>query len=412
MSHSRLAASASGRWIRCPGSVAYIEFLKKEKRIPENSTNSAAELGTAVHGVIEHSLINSINPEALNKRQIKKLSPKILLDSKAISNAASCYQWAINTFDDGEYDELFAEKKYDLSFIYNIDVGGTADITLLKQDEMAVIADYKNGRTVVEVNDNYQCKMYDLGVYYDQHEWYDFDKITNVIIQPNAPHPDGRIRAEIISVDSLKHFEEKELIPAIDLIENNTAQLNPGPIQCEWCDARHLCPANAKSLGQLANIDFEHLAKPKAELPAPNTLTRKQLAFVLDNKQRMFKFFAKCEEYAEQAIEEGERIGDYFLDSKVGNRKYISEKKVKSTIRKNKLTIKECTITPEPHLMSVTQLESYLKQKWDKDQVYQFMSQITERPITGKKLAKALKTAELDFSKAKKSKTRKHRKVK
>ena len=77
MSHSRLAASAAPRWIRCPGSVAYIEFLKKEKRIPEDFSNFASIKGTAIHSIIEHCILQEIHPQKLTK----SITPCSLLTS-------------------------------------------------------------------------------------------------------------------------------------------------------------------------------------------------------------------------------------------------------------------------------------------------------------------------------------------
>jgi hypothetical protein len=316
-----------------------------------------------------------------------------------------------------EFDEVFAERKYDLSFRYAIEVGGTCDVSAFKKRGLLAIEDYKNGRTVVEANNNFQMKVYGLGAYHNENEWYDFKKVRTTIIQPNAPHRLGRIRSDEFKISELLRWEEKEMAPAIELIAKNTATLIPGPEQCTWCDGRHLCEANAKQSVQLAQIDFQHLAEPKAELPAPNVLTREQLCFILDNDSRIRKFLDACAEHITRVIAEtDERVGDYELIDKVGNRTFIESKKLRTNIRKNKLTIKECMNTHEPSMMTVTQLEAYLKnaKKWDTQAVSEFMGTITERPLRGKMLSKSVDNAEDDFSKKpkklKKSKTRSKRK--
>lgn len=409
MSHSRLAASASGRWIRCPGSIAYIEFLKKENKIPsDNFSGPAARLGTAVHKLIEHCVETEIHPSWLSKGNIKSIlsheedTKGIEIDDKALQGAVTCYERV--ELIRPEFDELFAEKKYDLSFLYDIDVGGTCDISGFKENGLLGIEDYKNGRTVVEVEDNYQLYIYALGAYHNENEWYNFKSVRATIIQPNASHKEGRIRCDTYSIDHLRRWEEKKLAPAIDLIAKDTATLIPGPVQCTWCDARHLCEANAKQSLHMAQIDFQNVALPKAELPSPQSLSEDQLCFILDNKARLMQFFSKCEEYAFKSAEKKSTFGSYVLEDKRGNRKYLEEKKVKSALRKSKVRIKDCMITPEPHMMTITQLESYLKtdKKWEKDKIIEFMADITERPITGKQLVKAIDTAERDFGKVKK----------
>lgn len=409
--HSRLAASAAAQWIRCPGSIAYIEFLKKEKRIPEYTTNAAAQKGTAVHSILEYALIHNINPVALPAKDIKRIT-KFVLTSDDVACAEPTFQYMKNI--EADYDDVIAEKKYDLTHVYGTELGGTADVSAFQPNGELFIGDYKNGRTVVEVDDNYQLRIYSLGAYHHENEWYNFDRVRNVIFQPNAPHRDGRIRAIDYSIKELLRWEENKLIPAVELIKNETAQLIPGPIQCHWCEARHLCEANAKQTLQLAQIDFKDVAQPRAELPVPNVLTREQLAFVLDNKQRIISFLSACEQYAFKAIdEENIKIGKYTLEDRIGNRKYIEEKIVKAEIRKNKLTIKEFMLCKDPAMMTITQMESYLKanKKWDKEKIIEFMKSITERPITGKQLVKHNDNAEKDFVELKKLKKQKIRKT-
>lgn len=417
MSHSRLAASASSRWIRCPGSVAYIEHLKNEGRIPEQGfTSDAARLGTAVHAVIEYCINENIHPEELSQKTIAKIlksdkeTKVVKWDDRALRGATVCMD-RVNLIKP-EFDEVFAERRYDLSFRYGIDLGGTCDISAFSDKGLLGIEDYKNGKGLVEVEGNSQLRIYALGAYHNENEWYDFKKLRTTIIQPNARHPNGPIRSEEIKIKELLKWEEKTLAPAVDLIAKETATLTPGKIQCTWCEARPLCEANATQTLQIAQLEFKDLAEPKADLPTPNSLTREQLAFVIDNEHRIQQFLKSCREYAERVLEEGESLGDFHLVDKIGNRRFIGEKDLKKKLRKNKLTVKECTIHPDPKMMTVTELESYLKtqKKWDKDKITEFMSSVTERPKTGKTIAKDVNTAESDFSKVKTNRKSKKRK--
>jgi hypothetical protein len=411
MSHSRLAASQAPRWIRCAGSIAYIEFLIKEGKIPEDKAGDAARLGTAVHAIIEHCIKQEIHPRALTKRQIDRIvkadpeTKNIIITSKEISGASMCVERA--ELLRGEFDELFAERKYDLSFRYDVDLGGTCDISAFQQNGWLAIEDYKNGRGAVEAS-SYQLMIYALGAYHNEGDWYNFQNVRRTVIQPNASHPEGKIRSEEISVYDLLKWEEEVLAPAVTKIARNTAELIPGPIQCEWCPARHLCEANAKDSLSIAQIDFQNVASPKPELPAPQSLSKDQLAFVVDNKSRILKFLDACEKHVFKTIERGEQIGDYHLENKIGNR-VLLEEKLKRKLKLKRISVEDVTMTPEPKLMTVTQLEAYLAtvKKWPKDKIAKFMESVTERPVTGQKLAKTLNTAESDFSKLTTSKTSK-----
>ena len=397
MAHSRLAASASSRWLLCRGSVAYIEHLKDEKRIPRESSNVQAELGTAVHSLVEEAIIKQKHPQIFNKHEIAKLT-KIPLDARAIEGATIAFEWAQSLRDD--FDEFEAERQYNLTYRYGIDMGGTSDISGFKKRGTLLIGDYKNGRSPVEVEKNSQMRIYTLGAYHHENEWYNFKKIHNTIIQPNASHPDGKIRHELYSIKELLTWEENTLIPAIEDIKRNTAKLTPGPVQCAWCEARYLCEANAKQTMQLAQIDFENLAEPKPTLPMPGTMSKKQLAFILDNADRIKKFLKACEDYAYESVQHGSPVGDYTLIDSFGNRVFI-EKALTRLLRRHKIDAKSVMLTPEPQLMSVTQLEAHLKSAltWSPSKVKEFMDDVTDRPISGKKLVKSKSSAENDFGK-------------
>ena len=71
MSHARLSPSAAKRWTTCPASVNLIDRLN----LPNKDSIDSA-LGTAVHELLENSLIGLVEPKTfegdfLNKCDIK-----------------------------------------------------------------------------------------------------------------------------------------------------------------------------------------------------------------------------------------------------------------------------------------------------------------------------------------------------
>ena len=385
--HSRLSASASGRWVRCPGSIAYIEFLQKEKKIPLETTNSAAELGTALHEVLEYCIKKEVNPMQVSNKVLRKLS-KIEFTSYNLGGVELYWRYIDKQRDN--YRKTIAEKKYDLSIRFGTDLGGTADVTQMQKRGTLHIGDYKNGRGIVDVKDNYQLLIYALGAFVKYDERYKFKQIKMSIGQPNAKHPDGRVREDVITVDELLKWEDQYLKPAVEKIKRGTSELIPGEKQCLWCPARSHCSANAKQLVQIAQLDFKKYAEPRQDFPEVQDLTRKQIAFILDNEARLINFCKSVKEYATEIVDEGEEVGDYTLQTKLGNRRFIDDKTFKKVLKEHKVTFKSTQVEQGPKQMTVKQLEDFLAKdkKWPKDKIKSFMGKITCRPVTGKTLIK------------------------
>lgn len=394
--HSRLAASASAQWIRCPGSIAYVEFLKKEGKIPLSETNSAAQLGTACHTILEYSIKRRILPTDIIPSRLAKLTSHILTSYDL--GGVDVY-WKYIEDMRRYYDVTIAEQKYDLSTRFSVDLGGTADVTQLKKRRKLHIGDYKNGRTIVNVVDNYQLKIYALGAYVKYDEEYKFKKILMSIGQPNAKHADGRIRSDEIKVSELLKWEDQYLRPAIDKIKRGTSELNPGEVQCAWCPARNVCEANAKQQLQIVQLDFKKYPEPRQDLPEIRSLTKEQIGFILDNKARLTSWLSKIEEHALAILGSGERLTHYGLIDKVGNRKFIEDKDLKKILKQYKITSKSLMLESDPKPMTVTQLEVHLakEKRWPKEKVEAFMKKVTTKPITGKELVKNSDTALSDF---------------
>ena len=394
--HSRLAASAADRWIRCPGSIAYVEFLLKEGKIKPRPSGSAAELGTACHEVLEYCVKKDIAPTDLKPSVIKKLT-KIPLKYDDLKGVE--YYWTRVQEDKEKFDVTYTERKYDLSNRYGTDLGGTADVTQAKMKDLLQIGDYKNGRTVVETS-SYQIRIYGLGAFYEFNEKYNFSHIQFTIGQPNAYHTDGSVRSETITVKELMKWEKQYLIPAVQKIKNGTTELIPGKKQCLWCDARNHCEANAKQAIQIAQLDFAGCAEPRQDLPVAQDLTKEQIVFILDNKDRLVKFLKGIEEYAFELLDSNERLGNYRLSEKKGNRKLLPEAELKSVLKEYKLTIKSVKPTPEPKYFGITDMERFLdKDKgWKADRIAEFMKKATTRASGKRQLSKTTgHTAEKDF---------------
>lgn len=406
MSHSRLPASASSRWLRCPGSVRLIEQLKKSKKIPKDSTNDAAELGTLVHHIIEEVLLGNKKIRDFRGKtlRLEDMTRSFKITSKELHSARKCVNYVKKKMSklNKKKVQMFPERKYDLSEIYGIDLGGTSDVTIAEKKGMLEIVDYKNGKWAVEIDGNTQLRLYALGAWYALDEVYEFQSIRITIVQPNCEHEDGIIRSDVFTVEELIQWERRVLVPVLEDMKAKREKLVPDEEnQCYWCEAKAHCEARQKNKPVLTSKlvkDIIPVAKD-GTLPEPHELSIEELQNILQDVEPLIKFYSDCRKYALQLLEDDiDSVPNYGLVPKLGNRVFIDDKELKRKLRRRRINVKDITVK-EDRLMRPTELELYLKEmrNWEASEVTNFMEEVTHRPSNGHVLKK-LDTAEDDFA--------------
>ncbi len=411
MGHHRVAASASSRWLVCQGSIALIEALRAAKKIPESRTNDAAERGTAVHYIVEQVLLGNNKASDFKGKVLKVdgMTKGFKMESNDIKGARIQIKYVQKQLRKNPKLKMFPEKKYDLTDIYKIPTGGTADVTMIEMYKELEIDDYKNGRWPVEVVGNTQMRIYALGAYYKFHEKYKFKKVKLTICQPNC-YLDP-IRSEKLSIKKLIKWEREVLVPALENIKSGRGKLVPDEDkQCVWCDAKAHCPARKANKPKMVRDIIQHIipVTDMNTLPDPEILSEEELNNALQNADKVIKFYTDCKKYALKQLEDDSScISGWDTIPKLGNRRFIEDKSFKKKLRSKKIPVKDVTMHLD-RLMTVTELESYLKHEleWDKDKVKLFMEEVTERPKSGRVLQK-VETAESDFAEFVKQETKK-----
>ena len=403
--HSRLAASASSRWLKCPGSINLIEILKKAGKIPESTTTSAAELGTAVHYIIEQVLLGNKKVRDFRGARIKEegMTKPVVITSKEIRSAKVCIKYVLNKMKKHKRTKMFPERKYDLSDVYQAPIGGTSDITLIYRDGLLEIADYKNGKWSVHVVGNTQLRIYALGAWYTFRDKYNIKSIKLTIVQPNCGHDDGPIRSETFSVDELIDWERSVLVPGLADIKSPRAKLVPNEKeQCTWCEAKAHCEARKKQKPKFVKDILGDLIPTTSidTLPEMVDLSEKELKSVLLNADKVIEFYLEAKKYAVKVLEDKTQdIDGWSLVPKLSNRKFIDKKSLRKKLLRKKIDIEDLTVHLEDRMMTVTELEKHLLSnlKWDKSDAKIFMDKITERTPNGNVLVK-VDDAQDDFA--------------
>lgn len=381
--HATWSASASDRLWACPGSLVLTAGL------PDKESEAAA-WGTACHQLAEKCLRQGKDAiDFLGTTETTK-AHSFTVDEEMAETAQTYVDYVRQRVAVGYGRDLLIEQRFSLAKINPpFDAGGTGDAVILDPIGKTIeIVDLKGGRgVVVEAVGNKQLRTYALGaVLANPGDWR---TVRVTIVQPRAPHPDGRIRSEEFDVidlfdwtvdlqEAMKEaafavsiWRDLEATPHVDQQEmcGGTPEdwekrfLSAGD-HCLFCKAKATCPAlQTKALAE-AHTYF----KPEGGLatpPAPQTLTMDQLVRVLDSADMIQNWLNAVRAYAQDQAEMGVDVaaGDsvYVLTPKRATRKWRDETDVDALC---KATGREAgEFFNEPKLMSPAQVEKVVGKK-------------------------------------------------
>jgi hypothetical protein len=215
----------------------------------------------------EHEDVSFLKPGAKLPRDKKRVAFKV--DADMVENVGLAYDYVSGILAGEPSSKVFLEGRTN-PLPDRDDTSGTADVTVDGWPALLHVIDYKNGRVLVEHEDNEQLMSYLLGRAHDFGWDYDLYKIT--IVQPNAFHPEGRIRTHTVTAEELRAFEAKHraAVERVDeaifnyetfvtddetFAEWASGYLKAGP-HCLMCNAMAICPAYRQMLADEAKLDF------------------------------------------------------------------------------------------------------------------------------------------------------------
>lgn len=307
--HTRISPSGFSRVIACPGSVALSDKCPKGK----DSVDSAT--GTAAHAVGEKCLLSWQNASDW----LGKLAPEsdIVVD-KAMADAVQVYLDEVRS-NLGNEKTLFVEQKLDLSWLIPNCKGSSDAVILDKKEKTLYVYDYKNGVGVeVEVEWNAQMLGYAIGAIH-AFKKEDIEDVHLIIVQPNLPYEQDRIKKWSISKNDLLFWANNVLKPCIQEAESKTARLAVGS-HCRFCPALAVCPKQIEHALTIAKTDFDNPI-----LPDPGSLTPEEIVKVMNVSEVFHNWANSVVQYAQSQAEAGIRLPGYKLVKRKSNRKWINE---------------------------------------------------------------------------------------
>lgn len=316
--HAKFSPSSLERDLGCPGN----------KRIaatcPPQPTNVHSVRGTNTHTLIEFLIKEKDSLNLLKHPSAKEFKEYLGYDEGMLESAMVAVRFIKERYkklykDTGTKPTLRIEQKVSVSELVGDDCEGTSDTILYVPQNILEVMDYKNGRGVVEAENNVQMMTYGLGAL--EKFGYDFSEIWITVIQPNASHMQGPIRTWKTSVEKIKAFG-KILKKGIQATYDENAPLVADTKYCYFCPGKIKCPEQQKKA--LVKIN-ERFKKPDqfVKFSDPRDLDPLQIAQLLNARDHIEIFSRGLEKYAENYIKRGGKIPGWGLIPKQHRRIWV-----------------------------------------------------------------------------------------
>lgn len=397
-SHATWSASATERNWNCAGALALTQDL------PE-TTSEAADWGTAAHQLSEKCFATGSDASDFLGTTEKGKKYEFEVDDEMAETAQTYVDYCRGRQAEyktatGKNAIIFVEERFSLMGLNPpFDAGGTSDFVLwFPEWEMIEVVDLKGGRgVVVEVRGNKQAITYGLGVVL-KHQNYKPKTVKVTIVQPRAPHKDGRVRSDEFTTGDLIEWTSellermhmsKEALDAKATMPPATwavKYLAPG----NWCGktfckAAGFCPALEQRALDAAGVWFDDLDQPRIS-NSPDAMSPEKLAQTLDMLDMLTDWVNAVRAYAHGQAESGVAIPGYQLVEKIGNRAWkADDPEIVAALEAKGIPHQH--LWQEPKLKSPAMIEKTIGAKRKGE-----IADLVERPVRGTNLVSSANT--------------------
>lgn len=303
--HSILGASASHRWLNCPGSV------RMTKDLPEESSEYADE-GTRAHELCAYCLAKKLG------RPLPEIGDESQYDADMRQYATEYANFVAEkvTAD----TQIFIEQHVDYSKSIHAPEGfGTADCILI-EDGVSHIIDFKYGLGVrVDAVRNTQMMLYALGALESFDLLYDIRSFELTIYQPRI----SNISTWSITTDELRKAAEELFAPAAKAAMSECAPCAAGE-WCRFCGARAWCRAHADETADVIAMMEKALLPPE--------LSDQEINDVLRKADAVRSWLKSVEDFALECALRGKEWQGFKLTEGRGVRKFTDPEQVAAVL--------------------------------------------------------------------------------
>jgi hypothetical protein len=345
--HSKYSASGFEAAMLCPGKPVM------EAGKPNNS-NIYSATGTCAHLLLDYHFKDGRDPAAFQGRIFPVDGFDIEVDDDMVQAVGTAIRNIKEMAGDGM---ILSEQVVNYSRYLQVDkddAWGTADIIVMRGDELQV-HDYKNGSgVVVQAENNPQMMLYGLGALEAVNDTLGpFKTVRLVIHQPNVKDAPSEWS---LSVADLEHWALVTAGEAVDARKeaSNTplayaspewAQdfLVPGEKQCKFCKAKASCPALRAEVASAITSEFSIPASPEefAEV-VPDKMTPQVsddwLAACMDKADLIEDWVKAVRAEVERRLMAGQQVPGYkVVQGKMGHRKWADPATAEATMKTMRL---------------------------------------------------------------------------
>jgi CRISPR/Cas system-associated exonuclease Cas4 (RecB family) len=340
--------------------------------VPYQEAGEAAKIGTAIHALAETSYILGNDPIVYIGQEVLG----VVVTEKHCSIASEYLEAILDIKNEVGNDGIIqVEDEVRLYHTNDVLLQGTADVLAFSNiTKKLTIADLKTGRGYVDAENNEQLMIYALATMKSK-------KVspTNIEFQIIQPYH-GEKRISRMSIEDLRKWETEVLLPAINDAISDKPTFNPSESACQWCPAKHICPAQKEQFDIVAAQPDISVMNKEDINKVMLSLTPTQISAILDKAPLVEKFIDAVKEHATKQMEAGEVIAGWQLQPKRASRKWIDSTAARQALTDAGLTDSQIF---ETELISPTAAEKLLP----KDQRV-ILDALTAKVSSGLTLAK------------------------
>jgi hypothetical protein len=337
----------------CPGSIRMSEGIP-------NRSSRAADEGTEAHALAETVLRAELNLGDETTRAAA--ADAIFTATTDMLEAVAVYvDKVLGYAKSGIECEILLEQRVSLDAL-GVPIFGTADALIyVPAIRRLIVGDYKHGAGVaVEVEENYQLKMYALAAWQSiaQARGWIVETVETFICQPRKEHADGPVRSYAYTLLDLLDFAG-DVIEAVAATQAADAPLVAGE-HCRFCAAKPQCPARVEVMREVVPMPAEF-----AGLPKVSTLSVDQCAQILTAADRVgfSQWLDDVRGFLQAHAEAGNAVPNFKLVAKRAARKWKEADSVIVSRLTESTNVSRDQLYTEPTLKTVAQIEKLVGKK-------------------------------------------------